>query len=271
MKWLLFALAALVVTSMHGRARACSPRRESSTLAMNFPVPGPIAGPLPLLMSQAEPVLTDGDGNPVPMVRDTALAEIEVGLFPALSGRRPATPLAEGEYQWGEVLFEVDPALAPKALPVLSEASFNVVIDRPEEESGCSEFPCGRPGMTRIEVVFRSAKPSRTLILIEVTNRDRNDRAVFFGRANPSDLHDVDLWSGYEGNPDRDTLCVALTPYAEDGAAGARIELGCSDPKTGENFNNLDDEGCASTQSTNAYALLFAGLVLALRRPRRVA
>lgn len=249
MKRILALTLALVATSAQ-LARSYPVRSFASSLSPDFPLPGPIDGPLPLFVSVTEPNLRDPDGNVIRLGRDIVLGTIIAREGWEIGGWRPLTPLPAGDYTWSSGVFSVDPARAPGLPPTLQNVSLAVSANG-------------------IAIDFEHT--SSPLVAVEVT-REAN-RVVFFGRAARPEggQHNVEIGPGFvPGFLARDAMCVALIPYAEDGTAGERLELGCSDPETGENFTHLDDQGCALTQTTNGLALLFGLVVVVLRRVTRV-
>ena len=231
---------------------------------------------MPLLITLTTPNLTDEDGNDVALVPDEAFADMAhswlLGVTP--SAWRPASPLAAGEYLWawhrenGPRRLFVDPDLLPETPPTFTDATFKVIIDRADDEAVCSESECRAGDTTRVQVSFMAPTGS-PLMLVDVSGPARTERTTLLKRTEDEGFtHKLeDLSSVYFSGLTfgKDIVCVGLSPVAEDGTVGERIDLGCSNPKTGDNFTDLDGEGCAPASTTNAWVVLGA-LALIVRR-----
>ncbi len=213
--------------------------------------------------------LVDAAGNTIEVATDPTFAAVDApGItFQAV---RPVAPLAAGSYYWAwdreRPAFFVDPALDDTPEPY-TNATFRIVIDRPDGEFGCNDDSCHDIDFTRLELSFVS--DARARFLLELEDRRSSERLTLFGSTDPDPdaHHEVTLfdWGTDLALGDR-AICVALTPVSDSGTLGERIDLGCSNPDSGKHI--VDKDGCTSARTGDAYAILMALGVLALQRRR---
>lgn len=174
---------------------------------------------------------------------------------------QPIEPLPAGEYLWdsgyGPRSLFVDPDLLPEPLPTLSDGALEVVLE--EATSGCGDS-CGSFDPSGISISFSSNTDDFVIVLHVTVGGDR--QSVVWGhtgREGSISLSRVHFRDDIRTQP----VCVSIAAFSNDGVGGNRLDLGCSDPDTGERID--DRRGCATAQTTDALALLL-GLVVVVRR-----
>lgn len=263
------------------RAAACS--IMLLPMATALPPAGATLGPRPLLLAlpgqgNLVPLSDDLVGEPIALVRDEALDGVLLD-GQGLEGWRPRDPLAAGTYLWGgvsggPVTLHVDPTLAPAAPPARG-TSLHVTLTEPAGQESCGTIDsCDDIDFTRLVVTLAAPAPDAdpaSRYLLEVTSRKSgaSRRALVTPDATAADgSQSISLWDRWAGLPSLKSArtCVTLTPVADDGTLGAKVDLGCVDPD-GDDPRVSDDRGCAVAGSSDTLPLVLA--VLALRRRAR--
>ncbi len=257
MRWVLVLVVLLAASWPREQARACDFDSGPLSSGLSLPVDTTV-GTRPLLTSAyVDGVLSTMTGEVIPISSAGPF-----GVLGSIKVWMPAEPLPAGQYLWdsgyGPRALFVDPERAPEPVPTLSEGDFDVILE--DSTSGCGGDSCGSYDPSHVAIRYASTQ-DELILAIWV-----GGQYAVWGPVRGTSTITL-AGHHFSGGLRTAPICARLTAFSLDGVQGNTLELGCSDPDSGEHID--DRQGCASTHATDAYALLLAGLVLALRRPRR--